>query len=81
MPLSLDNDKYLEPPEVEEEEYKVDVYFTVVYSLNTAVSATSKDQAEELVKHMERDLLKKAMAKNEIVSTELEIDYIQMPDE
>ncbi len=79
MPLDLDNDKYLAPPEVDEYEYQVQVSVTVTYVHTTSVSATSENDAEAIVKECQKQIISNAVDANEHTDVVFEIDYISDP--
>jgi hypothetical protein len=79
MSLSLDNDKYLQPPTAETVDFTVEVTVSVVYSHTLTVEAEDEDHARAMVDEMEKQIMKDAISKNEIADFEFQVDYISDP--
>lgn len=79
MPLSLDNDRYLSPPEVEDIDFEIEVLVTVSYTHTTTVAATSRESAQAILEQMQKQVIEDAVSANEHTDVEFDVQSIIDP--
>lgn len=79
MALSINNDKYLAPPEVDEIEFELQISVSVTFVHTTSVVASSQDGAKALAEEMRKQLIEDAVNGGEHSDVDFSIEYITDP--